>query len=554
MRRVAGFLLVTSLVLSAPSNAHAASSDVVIGLWPQTFTQFNEIRAASGISIPYFRGRMRDGQFDSNLAPSDDLAASAAGYSIGMNIQPKTGSSSHRTGILYTDISAQLQAGSGPYYDKLVSFAHEVLALPGYGVVPNYLQFHSEANVQADPGVPAAQPYSGTGPEYQQCYALIHQLFDSLGVTNKIYWQIVLTRAAYAGKDGGPQNWYPTDPNLYDLVGVDAYYQAPGFQSPGWFSPSSAFDDAFAFAQAQGKQVWIDETGADEGGPTHSPTAKSDWYGALGTYLGAHRQSLAGVVFSYSADVHGNWFLDSAFAGGRSVPSYTGTTWTGWVRAMTALASPPTPTVSVTIGGSGTGSVTSAPVGIACPGDCAESYDQGEPVALDAVAGPNSVFTGWSGDCAGTVSPCDLTMDVGKNVTATFGLIQRTLSVTVAGTGTGTIVSDSGDINCGPTCSANFDPGTAVVLNATPDANVTFVGWSGGGCAGTDDCTVTMDAAQDVTATFSLVRHTLNVTTTGTGTGSVTSDVGEIDCGRDVLRGAMTTGRRSCSARPRTPT
>ena len=404
----------------------------------------------------------------------------------------------NRTGILYTDISAQLQAGSGPYYDKLVSFAHEVLALPTYGVVPNYLQFHSEANIQAAPGCSTPHPYSGTGPEYQQCYALIHQLFDSLGVTNKIYWQIVLTRSAYVGKEGGPQNWYPSDPSLYDLVGVDAYYQ-----SPGWFSPSSAFDAAFAFAQTQGKKVWIDETGADEGGPTHSPTAKAEWFGALAPYLQAHRQSLAGVVFSHSAD-GGNWFLDSELAGGRTVPNYTGTTWTGWVRAMTALASPPTPTVSVTIGGTGTGSVTSSPVGIACPGDCAESYDQSQPVALDAVAGPNSVFTGWSGDCAGTVSPCNLTMDVGKNVTATFSLIQRTLTVTEAGTGTGTITSDSGDISCGPTCSANYDHGTVVVLSATPDANVTFAGWSGGGCSGTGDCTVTMDAAENVTATFSL--------------------------------------------------
>ena len=226
MRRVAGFLLVASFLISVSSPARAAP-DLVIGLWPQTLAQSTAIQAASGISIPYFRGRMRDGQFDTQLAPPDDRAAAAAGYSIGMNIQPKTGSGATRTGILYTDISAQIEAASGPYYDKLVSMADEVLALPTYGVVPNYIEFHSEANIQAAPNVASAHPYSGTGPEYQQCYALIHQLFDSLGVTDKIYWQIVLTRSAYIGLQGGPQNWYPSDPSLYDLVGVDAYYQSP---------------------------------------------------------------------------------------------------------------------------------------------------------------------------------------------------------------------------------------------------------------------------------------------------------------------------------------
>jgi uncharacterized repeat protein (TIGR02543 family) len=31
---------------------------------------------------------------------------------------------------------------------------------------------------------------------------------------------------------------------------------------------------------------------------------------------------------------------------------------------------------------------------------------------------------------------------------------------------------------------------------------VVFVGWTGGGCSGTDPCTVTMDASKTVTAEF----------------------------------------------------
>ena len=517
MRRVAGLLLVISSLTLVPSTASAASVPV-IGIWPQTYAQYTAIRAAAGIPIPYFRGRMRDGQFDSNLVPPDDAMAAAAGFSIGLNIQPKTGSGSNRTGILYTDISAQIQASSGPYYDKLVSMANEVLALPTYGVVPNYIEFHSEANIQAAPGVLDAHPYSGTGPEYQQCYALVHQLFQSLGVTNKIVWQIVLTRSAYVGNQGGPQNWFPSDPSLYDLVGVDAYYQAGQ-----WLIPSSAFDTAFAFAQAAGKQVWIDETGADEGGPNpQSATAKAAWFGALDTYLVAHRASLAGVVFSHSAD-GGNWFLDSTFPSGRTVPNYSGTSWTAWKTAVTDLVTsvPPTRTLSVATTGTGSGAVTSSPGGINCGTTCSADFSDGASVVLTATPSGGSTFDGWAGACTGT-GACNVTMNGVMSVSAAFSPIaQRLLSVTNVGNGAGTVIADSGGITCPGTCSASYDHGTVVALTATPDANVTFDGW-GGDCSGTTACNVTMDQARNVTATFTLVQHALSLTTAGTGTGSIT--------------------------------
>ena len=105
--------------VSLPSVLPETGSPLVVGIWPQSYTQFLEIESASWVSLPYYRGRQRDGQFDSLLVPPDAAAAAAAGYSIGMNIQPKTGSGQNRTGIAYTDITAQLRAGSGPYYDTL---------------------------------------------------------------------------------------------------------------------------------------------------------------------------------------------------------------------------------------------------------------------------------------------------------------------------------------------------------------------------------------------------------------------------------------------------
>ena len=91
-----------------------------------------------------------------------------------------------------------------------------------------------------------------------------------------------------------------------------------------------------------------------------------------------------------------------------------------------------------------------------------------------------------------------------KNVTATFSLPQTPryeLTVSKAGTGTGTVSGDG--INCGSTCTASYPQGTSVTVAATPAADSSFVGW-GGACLGTGSCTVRMDAAASVTASFDL--------------------------------------------------
>ena len=68
----------------------------------------------------------------------------------------------------------------------------------------------------------------------------------------------------------------------------------------------------------------------------------------------------------------------------------------------------------------GTGTVTSAPAGINCLGDCDEIYNQGTMVMLTATPEAPSTFVSWSGNCAGPVPTCSVTMDAAKTVTATF--------------------------------------------------------------------------------------------------------------------------------------
>ncbi len=75
------------------------------------------------------------------------------------------------------------------------------------------------------------------------------------------------------------------------------------------------------------------------------------------------------------------------------------------------------------------------------------------------------------------------------------------LTVTKAGTGSGTVTSSPAGINCGGTCTASYVSGTSVTLTAATAAGSTFAGWSGA-CTGTATCTVSMTAARSVTATF----------------------------------------------------
>ena len=76
----------------------------------------------------------------------------------------------------------------------------------------------------------------------------------------------------------------------------------------------------------------------------------------------------------------------------------------------------------------------------------------------------------------------------------------RTLTVSLAGTGSGTVSGPR--ILCPASCSAGFGDGTSLGLTAAAAAGSTFTGWSAGTCSGTGVCVVTLRADTAVTATF----------------------------------------------------
>ena len=233
-----------------------------------------------------------------------------------------------------------------------------------------------------------------------------------------------------------------------------------------------------------------------------------------------------GVLGVVAADFNGDGKPDLALS------NYAGNT----VSVLINASGPPSGvSLTVTKSGTGSGTVTSSPAGINCGSTCTASYNSGTVVTLTAAASGGSTFSGWSGGgCSGT-GACSVTMNAAATVAATFTAPAQQFSLTVskAGTGTGTVTSNPAGINCGSTCSASYNSGTVVTLTAAAAGGSTFSGWSGGGCSGTGTCSVTMSAAATVTASFAAApqRFNLTVSKAGTGSGTVTSNPAGINCG-----------------------
>ena len=86
-------------------------------------------------------------------------------------------------------------------------------------------------------------------------------------------------------------------------------------------------------------------------------------------------------------------------------------------------------------------------------------------------------------------------MSAAQEVTATFTLERRFLTVTKGGSGIGSVSSSPMGINCGGTCAAEFDYGDLVTLTGIPGPHSKAPQWSG--CEsvnGDDECKVSIGA------------------------------------------------------------
>ena len=74
--------------------------------------------------------------------------------------------------------------------------------------------------------------------------------------------------------------------------------------------------------------------------------------------------------------------------------------------------------------GTGLGTVTSDPTGIACGSTCSFAFPYNTMVTLVAVADANSTFSSWDNACSGS-GPCVVRMNSAKTVEAYFDLIPK---------------------------------------------------------------------------------------------------------------------------------
>ena len=180
----------------------------------------------------------------------------------------------------------------------------------------------------------------------------------------------------------------------------------------------------------------------------------------------------------------------------------------GWAQPSAAG-----PYIQVAKTGNGLGHVGADVGDIDCGPECFSNYAVGSVVTLTAGADAGSVFVGWGGACAGSRT-CLVRVTGYHTVYAAFLRDEPRLSVASVGSGSGRITSADGLLDCvgassSSTCVATYAHGATVTFKAYEDPGSVFLGWGGDGSvecliSRENSCSVTMDMARTVTATFVL--------------------------------------------------
>jgi hypothetical protein len=220
------------------------------------------------------------------------------------------------------------------------------------------------------------------------------------------------------------------------------------------------------------------------------------------------------------------------------------------------------PKVEVKVAVDGPGTVASTPAGIRCGSDCSETFEVGTSLVLAAEAAEGAELERWGLGCGASGTTCRLTVSKRVTIRATFRNRRdpRTqtsvLTVSRVGSGDGTLTVDpsNGDPRrCATSCTVEVPDQSSVRVVAAPARDSRFAGWSNPSCSQQSSCTLEVDGATTLVATF-VQQATLTVRTTGSGTGSVTGNAIVCPSGRCkttvdqgaavVLRAAAAKGSR----------
>ena len=248
-----------------------------------------------------------------------------------------------------------------------------------------------------------------------------------------------------------------------------------------------------------------------------------------------HGTSVTLTASSADGSEFGNWSGDACNGSTNPICTFTITSKT----IITGTFTLDTNDLTVDRAGDGTGTIISTPSGINVTTTQASddaTFAYGTSIELDAEPADDSTFTEWTGGpCDGETS-ATCTFDITSN-TATTGIFDlKTYDLTVNLVGNGNVTSSPSGIDLEDNRnSATFDHGQEILLAAEPATGNTFTEWTGGPCDGETSATCTFDIVSDgvTTANFDVEVLTLNVTTSGSGTGNVISSPSGIDLRAD---------------------
>ena len=201
----------------------------------------------------------------------------------------------------------------------------------------------------------------------------------------------------------------------------------------------------------------------------------------------------------------------------------------------------PKRTLTVELGGSGSGSVTGQ--GISCPGDCTARAEEGTEIVLTAepTYGTGTFFTGWTNCPDADGATCTVTLDADMTVTATFGppppAPTKRLTVNIGGSGS---VTGPG-ISCPDDCVEDVGEDDDVTLQSVAASGYHLVSWEGCDDSSSGLCELTMATDRTVKANFApnddggggneTPDHIVSVLKSGFGDGTVSGQ--GIVCGDD---------------------
>ncbi|HEX5308507.1 MAG TPA: collagen-like protein, partial [Solirubrobacteraceae bacterium] len=179
--------------------------------------------------------------------------------------------------------------------------------------------------------------------------------------------------------------------------------------------------------------------------------------------------------------------------------------------------------------GAGAGTVASLQSGldfetVSCGTHCSEAFAPSTVVQLTATPETGSEFSGWNtiegnpGTCAGTTSPCEVTMSEAVKLKASF--ILQSEALTIDESGPGSVECEFAHSGTFGACSSPQPYGTVVKVKATPSAGAELTGLSGTGsvsaCAA-GSCEFEIKEASSVTASFILQSEALTIDESGPG-------------------------------------